>query len=702
MRQWNSWKLAVQVLAWLLVVLIAAEDGVSHSGSDGSNETSSHDLIPPAKRQDIDVEIDVALDVDSDVDLDVDLDVDPSIASTASTADHSFSTLQEKDNLYGIHSIPDLEEALKQSPLEEPLLVVLAYKFNCPASVQLLQIFKEASVDLQSSLKYPRFAQLPAIPNNLSLLEQLNVKNVPAILLIKQQQQQQQQQQYLNADTKAKPVLHVLEYVGLQSTRDELVAGLQHYLTRLEHSNSRRINDDYKALSNKEYLELNLNLNSLTIRVESIPHIERIVSQQQILQHIPTPLDPLLSDAEMEWVRFLLNENDNLDPLFVICQCRHGDSPSPLPSSYAEFDQVASVLSLRRDVLFCVLTHCDTAGTVSVHAVVEDEDWTLQLLEESTSWWEGSNTALPSISNFITQTLLPNVLWLDRQATAPIAFAPQYKLHAVLFIDFHSMDLKENMRATIQDFREECRRYKKDHSQRIVCLVVPSTDTRVLTTFGIDMWTRLDDKAGRKTKEDARSALPSLLITDQRAGVGIQRYYLDPPFEHSKMETFFREFALGQTPLEMKSARHVNGSNAHNVQLLTAQTLQSFVDRGKHTLVLLYAPACGHCKRFNHVWNDLGDLIAHLEWDDKLELARLDVGSNEFFIPGMAVHLLPDIFYFGPDSPRSPIPYTEGEVGGISDPLDIIEWWLSVAKNGHVGQQQLLNSLEQSHESQPA
>jgi hypothetical protein len=271
-------------------------------------------------------------------------------------------------------------------------------------------------------------------------------------------------------------------------------------------------------LSNTEYLELNwkLNLNSLTIQVESLPHIERIVSQQQILQHIPTPLDPLLSDAEMEWVRFLLNEDDNLDPLFVICQCRRrADSPLPLllTSSYADFDQVASVLSLRRDVLFCVLTDCDTAGTISVDTVVEDKDWTLQRLEESTYWWEGPKTALASMSNYITQTLLPNVLWLDRQATAPIAFAPQYKLHAVLFIDFHSMDLKESMRATIQDFREECRRYKKDHSQRIVCLVVPSTDTRVLTTFGIDMWTRLDDKAVVcHTKEDTRYVLPSLLL----------------------------------------------------------------------------------------------------------------------------------------------------------------------------------------------
>jgi len=129
-------------------------------------------------------------------------------------------------------------------------------------------------------------------------------------------------------------------------------------------------------------------------------------------------------------------------------------------------------------------------------------------------------------------------------------------------------------------------------------------------------------------------------------------------------------------------------TNKHGIHLLTGNSIVSFLkDSGKkHVLLQLYAPTCGHCKRFNTIWNSLGDLIEFLGWSNFLVLARVDVSLNEVLVPGMVPSAwLPDLFYFGVDVYENPVHYgetifaNEFELGGISDPLDLIEWWMDNA-----------------------
>ena len=703
------------------------------------------------------------------------------------------------------------DENNRAEETKDDVFVLLFYHSDCTASNRLQTRFREAynrillesSSSLSSaSTTFSAFLELPVVTENKELLDVFSVTKIPHLVFVKRQHE-------LSDDDgdNERYRLYQVDYVGLQSTVEELVQGFNFYATRMQHSRWYYFNSP--TTDDHEHSHLSsVSLQSLVWTVSSLQELQdNIITKLRppqrdedntipptppssssfsslLFQPTKTPLDPHLSRSEQDSIRFLLQEELFPDPSYVVCQCRqqnsnkhHGDDhQQDNAAKYLEFDQLAYRLSLRRNVLFSIVRppNCSDDdeyegeggdGAVTIYPVNEHEH------EHNALFGTPIHvvSVASSLSTTLMSTLRPSVLWLDRQTTAPIAFDPQYQVHAVLFVDFHHWGLLEEMQSTIEHFRRECQEQQKDSSSSfdMVCLVVPSTDTRVLTTFGIDMWTRLDQQAvsferiqtrpsssssdqSTSTTDNANLSpvLPALLITDQRDGLGIRRYYLDPPLvvpssagDDNNMKSFFRSFWDGRLVPETKtsssSSNNNNNScseqNSHHVHLLSSTTLESFLlqqpqpqqsnntnKKKKHSLVLLYAPTCGHCKRFNIIWNALGDLLHYLDWDETIgiQIGRLDVSTNEWFYPGMAAHWLPDVYYFGPptssssssnqndsnsNSSRSrslpiPIVYTgrtehEDEVGGVSDPLELIEWFLDVADN--IDEQALLQDLKE-------
>ena len=514
------------------------------------------------------------------------------------------------------------------------------------------------------------------------------------------------------------------------------------------------------------------------------------------------------------------------DPFLVVCQCQRSDS-SPVRGGdesvedhdlddsngvYYHFDEIARVLALRRDVLFVVLEkscrmhpplqNSDDRGQIfeiqdaGVAIFSLDDDWNLgrhqtwkpmifsassainddnvSSSDASTTWTEHQEKIIQSsLTEFIASRVTPSLFWLDRQQTAPIAFAGYNKVHAVLFVDMHHCDSSSSLdafhksaRNAVHQLRSVCQRYRQSlgevtnskvgqpkNANHMTCIVVPSTDTRILTTFGVDIWTPLDHQAtARRTQgngdkpepqnrrtDDGVDILPTLLITDQR-GVGLKRYYLDQPhiLNPTAISEFVDSFWSGELNNEYKSGGRSGGgdldtasstgtadrtmsrppTNRYGVQELTAEYMTQWMapsttsDGNKyaeeHLLLLMYSPTCGHCKRIRIIWNKLSELIRSLGWDTFVHVAKLDVTKNELFLPGMAVRWLPDVYYVGPQQKdlngsanRRLVQYDRvdglGEgIGGVNDTIEIIQWLLDVA---NLDEDALLSALD-GHEGE--
>jgi hypothetical protein len=585
-----------------------------------------------------------------------------------------------------VSSLNELKDIFDQSTVTDPLVIAFFYKDDCSNSLSLLEAWKKSvrKLSVFSLKKYPLFVVIPAIPSTESITNSLSVAHVPSILFLKQK-----------PSAGVSSSFYTLEYnIGLKSSVSEMFQGIIFYLSRLQNSHFEKRSRYLASGAAHDYLD------ALTVRLTTAKNIEAILDRYQnlMLQHVLTPLDPFLSTIEHEWIRYILDEENEKDTLRMICQCRE-DKEEKQRHDYREFDEISSVLSLRRDTIFCIEQDCRGDGIVSSYRILEN-NWTIQY---ETSFNPNSAHSLSGIPEFCHKVLRPSILWLDRQMSAPIAFAPFYKLHGVLFVNFHDIEENESMRQIVIQFRRQCQIYRhKD----IVCLLVPSTDTRLLTTFGVDMWTQVDQQLihGSEHESDQHTIFPNLMITDKRKENGVKRFYLNSPFDTEAMEKFFDSICWGRDTdayidIKTSSYSNVTRSNTHGVHLLSGVTLESFVSKvDKDALVFFESPTCGHCKRLNIAWNALGDLIEYLEWNDFLEIGKLDVSENEFFIPGVHVTQIPDIFYFGSKSKIQSMRSHMGEVGGISNPLDIVEWWLDlVSENKHfkdIDEISLLRALE--------
>ena len=451
-----------------------------------------------------------------------------------------------------------------------------------------------------------------------------------------------------------------------------------------------------------------------------------------------------LNKSERNYGKWLWNQGDNSagDGYLLLGQCRSIDAEESI--LFDAFDRLAAAWINRRDIAMITISDCQDVtlddGKVYVwridpNAFMDDIlDITWEGAERVISIHSSTLTSDVDLKNALVSATTPSLMWLDRERTAPIAFLSARKVHAVLVVNVHrasttnefSLSQEDEEQAEIlQRFRQTCRDHQRNPlAEDIVCLVVPSTDVRTLTIFGVDIWTRIDlaESQPSSPNNPEPEILPVVFITDQRFG-GTRRYYLDrTELERPDgLTKFWQDFWEGRLSPFPKSSQQSH-TNKAGINIITASDFQENVlkrrghsksygdaeeqldqvqtlENNHHALVLFTSSMCGHCRRLMTLWNQFGRLVQEVGWSSFLTLYQMDVSIDEVLLDekwNETIRWVPDLIYIPPDTDAQPIRYAEKDaagddiVGGVSSYMDLVEWFLHVAT---LGDDQILEML---------
>lgn len=674
------------------------------------------------------------------------------------------------------------QRAAESSSSETYVWVAFLEDEECPHSATLLPIVEGAAQQLRrdQQQQQQQHRDLPIVyvgrvrlqeSDKTLLIQRFGISATPSLALV-------------SSDAVAS---YLVEYTGLMSTVTDLVEGIQHYFDTLTlRAQPKTVPKPTTSSAQQPHPLLTFQPRQFTSRVEMCSFLRNYAgrllrNQKRILPVLPS----YQSASEKHYVQWLFaDEPSDENFVLLMVQCRKEQTEQQ--THYDDFDKMARAMLSRRDRLFLVLQSpedCTEDGSVDVWEIPtmgRDFDETaldgwdrLAHYRYSPQQTTIGESVVPSTSRlveFLVKVCTDSVLWFDRQTIAPIAFPKYRKVHAVLFIDMHhevmsvvesinesekahdgdttnlrSLDdhaLSVTMKEAVRAFHHVCRNNRiqqqaatTNHHHHhplaildrdMVCLVVPSTETRILTTFGIDIWSPIDQEvveatttrhhdadASCKIKLKTNPVLPSLLITEQRSG-GTRRHYKDFDFDYDTktvMEEFVTAFWKGELPHKVKSSKRGARTNQAGVRIITADTIESelflaaasapWLDESNrlHSLILFTAASCGHCKRFLVLWNRLARLLQHIKWDSFLTIYQIDVAENDIAATALnaSVTKIPDVYYMSPDR-NNLIRYNATDergdgVGTLREASEILEWLVYDLGDAFLGKDRIAQLL---------
>ena len=422
---------------------------------------------------------------------------------------------------------------------------------------------------------------------------------------------------------------------------------------------------------------------------------------------------------------------------------------------------------VRRDVRH-VQTNWNEAFFVQRGAVIFEASG-LELPKEAKRMHEGGpkDPSIPQAyiaSDIAAATVVhttPTVLWFDRDLAAQLAFPWYRKVHCVLFVDamldradvahlndrgrrsaddgdfdedtdpwppslVRSADVLASLvrhQRAVEMFHEAALRQRRMGGEDVVFLIVPSSEVRVLSSFGVDLWSGMDEELfdrlesgeegregscssayGGGSRRDDRDVLPAVMLTDDTGRVSAQtlRYYLnlntilsDESMVSRKSGDFITQFLSHYRSGSLvpfyrsEPAPPTEDGPGRNVTVLTGDTFRSVVmdAPGEHTMVMVHSPTCGHCKRFSTFWNEFGSLVEGLNWSSVVRVAKIDASRNDVPHDAVDPRELPAAYYFPPGEKGAPIEVTRDpvefdykrdgdKVGWVRSGFDLVKWMI--------------------------
>jgi len=154
--------------------------------------------------------------------------------------------------------------------------------------------------------------------------------------------------------------------------------------------------------------------------------------------------------------------------------------------------------------------------------------------------------------------------------------------------------------------------------------------------------------------------LPGIILTDSK-----NKKFVHPEGELTpdSVKEFMQSYVDGKLEPFLKSAEPPE-ENDGPVTVVVGKTFDELVTNAeKDVLVEFYAPWCGHCKKLEPEYNDLGERLAD---EDGIVIAKMDATEND--APEIQIQGFPTLYFFSPG--KEPKQYQGGRTA------DDIEKWL--------------------------
>jgi len=169
------------------------------------------------------------------------------------------------------------------------------------------------------------------------------------------------------------------------------------------------------------------------------------------------------------------------------------------------------------------------------------------------------------------------------------------------------------------------------------------------------------DKNSYKTEMDKYAASigrdECMVVIDEVRG--IDKYKFTGEFSIENVQKFVEDYLSKKLHPFIKSAP-IPEHNDGPVTVVVGDTFRDIVfDRTKDVLLEVYAPWCGHCKKLEPIFTELGKTVA-AEWDN-LVIAKMDGTANDAHHPKYVSRGYPTLLFAPAGNKDHPVSYNAAE-----------------------------------------
>lgn len=148
----------------------------------------------------------------------------------------------------------------------------------------------------------------------------------------------------------------------------------------------------------------------------------------------------------------------------------------------------------------------------------------------------------------------------------------------------------------------------------------------------------------------------------------------DVQIDEQSIDEFIEGYMNGRKYFYRKSEHPLPEEfNNGYVKIIVADTYDDYIFKNdKNILVLYYAPWCGHCRKFEPIYRELGKRLSiystkFKDYKNDIIISKIDAANNEIY--NITISGYPSLYLYEKSNKKEPIQYT-----GMRTVQDIISW----------------------------